>query len=109
MPEFIVSWSAYGPSGRIEAVDQLTATKMVVTHLVMVGLQVAVYEGIALHCEEPSHQYDGDMIVIKSRVPRYGDMASFAVCVYPVGGHSWYDTQRDEDLARKAKEAEHAT
>lgn len=97
MPEFIVSWSAYGPSGRLQADSQEICTKYVRDHLEAVGLATNLESG----------QGDGDFIVIKSPAKRYGDRASFGVCVYEVGGRSFYDIQRDA-LEFKSKEDIHA-
>lgn len=95
MPEFIVSWSAYGPSGRIEADTQIAATRHVEECLWGTGLETAVMYGQP-ESLDPLQKFDGDFIVIKSKVKRYGDMASFGVCVYEVGGTSFYDRQRDQ-------------
>ena len=93
MTEFIVSWSAYGPSGRIQALNQAEATAFVRRQLEAVGVGTKV---------DSNGEYAGDFIVLHSLVRRYGDMASFGVCVYPVGGTSFYDKQRDQLEAQKS-------
>ena len=95
MPEFIVSWSAYGPSGRLTADTLELATRYVEEHLWALGLETKVQSG----------QGDGHFVVIKSPVKRYGDMASFGICVYEVGQTSFYDLQR-EALDHKHKQQE---
>src|SRR5205823_4701054 len=95
--EFIVSWSAYGPSGRLQADDQTEATRAVRQAL----------EGLGLHLRvERDPAFAGEVLVIKSKIPRYGDMGSFLVCVYPLGGRSWYDAAREQDQALKAQQEE---
>lgn len=109
MSEYIVSWSAYGPSGRIHAESQEMATRFVEGRLWDCGLetQVRVWEK-----SDPTQKWDGHFVILRSPVKRYGDMASFGVCVYPVGGTSFYDKQRDQLEAQKAvtetREIQHA-
>lgn len=98
MLEFIVSWSAYGPSGRIEAETQDEATVLVRAQLELLGLDTEVRREDA---------FAGDFVILRSRVKRYGDMASFGVCVYPVGGHSWYDADREQRQLMAAQEGAH--
>lgn len=98
--QFIISWSAYGPSGRIEAENQERATFFVREQLEKVGVGTVA---------DRQPEYDGDFIVLHSPVRRYGDMASFGVCVYPVGGKSFYDHQRDQLELKKLQEEHHAT
>ena len=94
MPEFVISWSPYGPSGRLWAESQAGATQEVVRVLRQLGLETEITEHAA---------FDGQAIILRSPVKRYGDMASFAVCVYPVGGPSFYDAAREQDLAQKSQ------
>ena len=55
-------------------------------------------------------EWEGDFIILKSLVKRYGDMASFGVCVYEVGQKSFYDAQREVlEIQRLTQEASHAT
>ena len=108
MSEYIVSWSAYGPSGRIHAESQEAATRFVEEQLWKLGLETVRYHQHAGMCD-PLNLWDGHVIVIKSSVKRYGDMASFAVCVYAVGERSFYDEQRVVLDDQKIKEKHHAT
>lgn len=99
MLEFIVSWSAYGPSGRIQAETQEQATRFVEESLWRCGLETQV---LLWTPTDPSPRWDGQFVILRSPVKRYGDMASFGVCVYPVGVTSFYDRQRDMLEAKKA-------
>lgn len=96
MSEFIVSWSAYGPSGRIQAETQELATRCVEEHLWALGLETKV---------ERQDAFEGHFIILRSPVKRYGDMASFGVCVYEVGEKSFYDWQREILEAKKRGES----
>lgn len=106
MMEFIVSWSAYGPSGRIEATTQELATRMVEEHLWALGLETQV---LTWTPADPVAQWDGHFVILRSTEKRYGDMASFGVCVYEVGQKSFYDVQRErlethkQEVARAAQ------
>ncbi len=95
MPDFIVSWSAYGPSGRLQAASQDDATAQVQQALTARGLATEATREDA---------FDGEAVILRSAVKRYGDMSSFAVCVYPVGGRSFYDAQRDQVERLKAQD-----
>ena len=110
MAEYIVSWSAYGPSGRIQADSQEMATRFVEGRLWDCGLETKV---VVFERTDPSAKWDGHFVILRSAVKRYGDMASFGVCVYPVGHTSFYDRQRDQLEAQKAvretQEITHAT
>ena len=101
MTEFIVSWSAFGPSGRIQAESQEAATRFVEEQLWRCGLETQVLQWKP---DDPSEQWAGQFVILRSPVKRYGDMASFGVCVYPVGVTSFYDRQRDMLEAKKAVE-----
>ena len=107
MSEYIVSWSAYGPSGRIQADSQEAATRFVEEQLWKLGLETVRYHQSDVTCD-PLNLWDGHVIVIKSSVKRYGDMASFCVCVYAVGQKSFYDVQREIEKIQK-EEKSHAT
>ena len=99
MTEFIVSWSAYGPSGRIQAESQEAATRFVEEQLWRCGLETQV---LVWTPNDPCVRWEGQFVILRSSVKRYGDMASFGVCVYPVGVISFYDRQRDVLEAKKA-------
>ena len=99
MTEYIVSWSAYGPSGRIQAETQEAATRYVEEQLWSCGLETQVMSWAST---DPSEPWQGQFVILRSPVKRYGDMASFGVCVYPVGVTSFYDRQRDMLEAKKA-------
>src|SRR5438105_2521938 len=97
MPEFIIRWSPYGPSGRIEAPSQDQATQWVVYQLTQLGLETEITE----HAD-----YAGQAVVLRSPVKRYGDRGSVLVCVYPLGGRSWYDAAREHNEKMKAADAQ---
>ena len=99
MQEFIVSWSAYGPSGRIQADSQELATRFVEEQLWRCGLETQVLQWTPT---DPGEPWEGHFVILRSSVKRYGDMASFGVCVYPVGVTSFYDRQRDQLEAQRA-------
>ena len=107
MPEFIVSWSPYGPSGRIQAASHADAVNNVAEDLRFFGLatEVIAYNSALDQLET---QWDGHCIIIRSPVKRYGDMGSFIVCVYAVGERSFYDVQREQIEAKKAQEVSDA-
>ena len=106
MPEFIVSWSAYGPSGRLQASSQSEATRSIQEHLWAMGLEATVHYDRTM---PGLGEWEGDFIILKSLVKRYGDMASFGVCVYEVGQRSFYDAQREVLELQRMQEASHAT
>lgn len=104
MAEFIVSWSPYGPSGRIQAEDGAAAAMQVVQGLQQLGLQCEVFTPL----DAQASDWQGRWITICSPVKRYGDSSSFGICVYAPGQISFYDRRREyleaqQDLAMASK------
>ena len=72
------------------------------------GAQMAL-EALGLKTEvRQDERFAGDFVIIKSRIPRYGDMASFGVCVYPIGERSFYDADREQRERLKATQGQEA-
>ena len=94
MPLFVHSWSPYGPSGTIEAEDLDAACTAVHAIIDLLAMQVTARHLPPSNGDDPMMPWEGAVLVVESRVQRYGDNAQLRIAVYGVDQTSYFDKMR---------------
>ena len=108
MPTFIASVGPYGPSATWEAENLDVASAHVHTSFGTLGFRITARHLPPEDGNDPLMPWEGAVLVIRSREPRYGDHAELRISIAEEGQHSYHDQMRRQLQRYAGQEETHA-